>query len=148
VTPSVLTASRRYKFSASHRLHSPALSDDANRELFGKCNRPFGHGHNYEVEVIVRGEIDPASGRVVDLARLDELVLRSIVARYDHRYLNEELPEFQTEVPTTENLGRQIEKRLAEQWPFEKPALEGIRIFETDRNRVEVQHHESPKITQ
>jgi 6-pyruvoyltetrahydropterin/6-carboxytetrahydropterin synthase len=140
----LITASRRYKFSASHRLHSPLLSAEENRELFGKCNNPFGHGHNYEVEVSVRGEIDAESGQVVDLARLDQLVLDLIIERYDHRYLNEELPEFKTEVPTTENLGRQIERRLAEQWPFAKPALEGIRIFETGRNMIEVKHQYNP----
>lgn len=145
MNPVLVTASRRYKFSASHRLHSPLLSDEENRELFGKCNNPFGHGHNYEVEVSVRGEIDPQSGRVVDMASLDRLVLRLIVDRYDHRYLNEELSEFRTEIPTTENVGRQIEKRLAEAWPFVHPALEGIRVFETERNMIEVEHCQADK---
>ncbi len=140
MTPVGISASRRYKFSASHRLHSSALSAAENRELFGKCNNPFGHGHNYEVEVTVRGEIDRPSGRVVDLARLDELVIGLIVDRYDHRYLNDELPEFKMEIPTTENLGRQIEKRLSEAWPFAQPVLERIRIFETERNMIEVEH--------
>ena len=140
----MILVSRRYKFSASHRLQSCLFSEQENREVFGKCNNPFGHGHNYEIEVSVRGEIDPGSGRVVDLARLDNLVTSTIVERYDHRYLNEELPEFKTEIPTTENLGRQIEKRLAEAWPSSfpgaRPALARIRIFETERNMIEVDH--------
>ncbi len=134
----MITLSRRYRFSASHRLHVPSLSEEENQELFGKCNNPFGHGHNYEIEVSVTGKIDPASGRVVDLNGLDALVGRTIIARYDHRYLNEELPEFATEVPTTENLGRQIEQRLASAWPSSFPPLEGIRIFETERNIFEI----------
>jgi len=82
----LILVSRRYKFSASHRLQSFLFSEQENREVFGKCNNPFGHGHNYEIEVSVRGEIDPGSGRVVDLARLDNLVTSTIVERYDHRY--------------------------------------------------------------
>jgi 6-pyruvoyltetrahydropterin/6-carboxytetrahydropterin synthase len=134
------TVSRRYEFSASHRLHSPTLSEKENDALFGKCNNPFGHGHNYEMEVSVRGDIDPASGRVVDPAHLDDLVRRSILQRYDHRNLNEELPEFATEIPTTENLGRQIEMRLAAAWPSGFPALQRIRIFETERNIIQIEH--------
>jgi 6-pyruvoyltetrahydropterin/6-carboxytetrahydropterin synthase len=134
------TVSRRYEFSASHRLHSPTLSEKENDALFGKCNNPFGHGHNYEMEVSVRGDIDPASGRVVDPSHLDDLVRRSILQRYDHRNLNEELPEFATEIPTTENLGRQIEMRLAAAWPSGFPALQRIRIFETERNIIQIEH--------
>ena len=136
----MITVNRRYRFSASHKLHSNLFSAEKNRELFGKCNNPFGHGHNYEIEVSVRGEIDPTSGRVVDLARLDRLVDETIIRRYDHRNLNQELPEFETEIPTTENLARHIERRLAEAWPstFHPASLQRIRIFETERNIIQL----------
>ncbi len=138
----MITVNRRYRFSASHRLHVPSLDEGANDELFGKCNNPFGHGHNYEFEVSVEGPIDARTGRAVDLDALDALVARAVVARYDHRYLNAELPEFAEEVPTTENLGVQIERRLAAEWasvfPSGKPGLRRIRIFETERNIIDI----------
>jgi 6-pyruvoyltetrahydropterin/6-carboxytetrahydropterin synthase len=130
----LILVNRRYRFSASHRLHVDAFDDATNDEIFGKCNNPFGHGHNYELEVTVHGEIDPVTGRAVRLDRLDELVGRSVIDRYDHRYLNEELPEFARTVATTENLGKEIIRRLREAWPAEFPHLERIRIFETPRN--------------
>lgn len=140
----MITISRRYKFSASHRLHSPTFSEAENVDVFGKCNNPFGHGHNYEIEVSVRGEIDGPSGRLVDLARLDDLVNRTVIRRYDHRYLNEELPEFETAIPTTENLGREVDRLLGSAWPAAfpsgRPTLERIRIFETERNMIDVEH--------
>jgi 6-pyruvoyltetrahydropterin/6-carboxytetrahydropterin synthase len=138
----MVTLNRRYKFCASHRLHVSDFGEDRNRELFGKCNNPFGHGHNYEIEISVEGPIEPRTGRVVDPSRLDDFVQRTIVNRYDHRYLNEELPEFGQTVPTTENLGRQIEFLLREGWPaaFQngEPRLTRIRIFETERNSFEL----------
>ena len=112
----MITVSRLYKFSASHRLHVDAFDEARNDELFGKCNNPYGHGHNYEVEVSVDGEIDPRTGRAVNLFALDELVSRAVVRRYGYRYLNEELPEFAREVPTTENLGVAIRQQLEDQW--------------------------------
>jgi 6-pyruvoyltetrahydropterin/6-carboxytetrahydropterin synthase len=138
----VITVSRRYKFSASHRLHVAEFDEARNDELFGKCNNPFGHGHNYEVEVSVEGAIDPNTGRAVNLFALDELVSRAVVQRYGHRYLNEELPEFERVVPTTENLGVAIRHQLQEQWPAAfptgTPRLGRIRIFETERNIIEI----------
>lgn len=133
---------RRYQFSASHRLHSPVLSEDANQELYGKCNNPYGHGHNYEVEVTVRGPVDERTGRVVDLQDLDNLVDRQVTSAMEHRNLNEEVPEFQQLVPTTENLSLIIERRLQQAWqaafPEGAPALDRIRIYETPRNIFEV----------
>ena len=138
----MITVNRKYRFCASHRLHVPSLGEEENAELFGKCNNPFGHGHNYEIELSVEGPIEQASGRAVDPAALDDLVHRTIISRYDHRYLNEELPEFATEVPTTENLARQIELRLNQAWgnvfPGAWPRLRGIRIFETSNNIFEI----------
>ena len=94
---------RRYLFSASHRLHNDRFSEGENRELYGKCNNPFGHGHNYTVEVTVSGQVDSRTGMVCNLVDLDECVRLAILDRYDHQNLNC-LPEFKDKVPTTENL--------------------------------------------
>jgi 6-pyruvoyltetrahydropterin/6-carboxytetrahydropterin synthase len=138
----MIRLSRRYRFSASHRLHSKALTDAENLEIFGKCNNPHGHGHNYEVELTVCGPVDPVTGRVVDLGLLDELAERQIVAPFRHRNLNEEIAVFRTAVPTTENLGLEMDRRLRAAWPEtfgnEGPRLEKIRIWETERNICEI----------
>ena len=132
---------RRYGFSASHRLHSGALSAEDNRLLYGKCNNPFGHGHNYVVEVSVRGPAD-GTGRTVDIAVLDELVAREVVRPFDHHNLNRDVAAFASVVPTSENLGYEVCRRLKRNWkqmfPGEWPKLEGIRIGETARNIFEV----------
>src|ERR1700733_2107316 len=94
---------RRYMFSASHRLHNDAMSDVENTATYGKCNNPFGHGHNYHLEVTVSGRVDPATGMVCNLADLDGFVCREILARFDLENLNTH-PEFSQAVPTTENL--------------------------------------------
>jgi len=134
--------SRRYGFAASHRLHSAALTVEENRETYGKCNNPYGHGHNYEVELTVRGTVDPVTGRVVDLALLDDLAEKQFLAPFRHRNLNEEVAAFRTTVPTTENLGLEVDRRLREAWPavFPRggPQLEMVRIRETDRNICEI----------
>ncbi len=109
--------SRRYEFAASHRLHSPALTDEENRETYGKCDNPHGHGHNYEVELTVCGTVDPVTGRVVDPALLDDLAEKQFLAPFRYRNLNEELAVFRTVVPTTENLGLEVDRRLREAWP-------------------------------
>src|SRR5271154_1403409 len=104
--------SRRYHFSASHRLHRGAYSEEQNRATYGKCNNPHGHGHNYIVEVTAGGQVDPETGMVCDMVKLDEAVRKNIVARFDHTNLN--LDEgFRNLVPTTENLCIAIHKRLA-----------------------------------
>ena len=133
---------RRYEFAASHRLHSTELSEEENRRLYGKCNNPYGHGHNYVVEVSVRGPLDGATGRAVDLPALDGLVGREVLTPFGHRNLNQEVAAFQTVVPTSENLGFEICRRLKRNWkqvfPGEWPKLEKIRIGETPRNIFEV----------
>ena len=133
---------RRYQFAASHRLDAPQLSAEENRKLYGKCNNPFGHGHNYVVEVSARGPLDPATGRAVDTGALDALVGRQVLEAFDHRNLNTEVAAFQTLVPTSENLGVEIFRRLEERWskvfPGEWPKLEKVRIAETPRNIFEV----------
>jgi 6-pyruvoyltetrahydropterin/6-carboxytetrahydropterin synthase len=137
---------RRYRFSASHRLHAVQLNAAENRVLYGKCNNPFGHGHNYVIAVSVRGPLDPDTGRAVDTGRLDELVSRQVLEPFDHRNLNAEVAAFGTVVPTSENLGVEICRRLKQHWkevfPGDWPKLEKIRIEETPRNIFEVGAHE------
>jgi 6-pyruvoyltetrahydropterin/6-carboxytetrahydropterin synthase len=141
----VFRVTRRYPFAASHRLHSPQLSEEQNRSLYGKCNNPFGHGHNYVVEVSARGPLD-AAGRAVDTAALDRLVSQHVLLPFDHRNLNAEAAVFQDAVPTTENLAREICRRLKRHWiaafPGEWPKLEKIRIAETARNIFEIRADE------
>jgi len=138
----VIRVTRRYAFSASHRLHAADLPEDENRRLYGKCNNPFGHGHNYVLEVSVRGPVDPRSGRAVDPAALDRLVGERVIREFDHKNLNEQIQEFERVVPTTENLGLLIHQRLKQTWhtefPEDLPALEKVRIAETERNIFEV----------
>ncbi|MGD0873066.1 MAG: 6-carboxytetrahydropterin synthase, partial [Bryobacteraceae bacterium] len=95
---------RRYRFAASHRLHSARLSDDENQRLYGECNNPYGHGHNYEVEVSARGPLD-ASGRAIDTKRLDELVQRQVLEPFGHRNLNADVNSFARVVPTSRSEG-------------------------------------------
>jgi 6-pyruvoyltetrahydropterin/6-carboxytetrahydropterin synthase len=138
---------RRYRFAASHRLHTPRLTEEENHELYGKCNNPYGHGHNYEVEVSVAGPVDPATGRAVDIARLDAFVKAEVLDVFDRRNLNVEIPQFVDVVPTSENLALELDRRLRAQWhvnfPGSWPRLEKIRIAETERNIFEVSTHET-----
>jgi 6-pyruvoyltetrahydropterin/6-carboxytetrahydropterin synthase len=133
---------RRYRFSASHRLHAEQLSAERNREVFGKCNNPFGHGHDYVMEITLAGELDPAAGRLVPLDMLDHFIRRVWLDQVDRRNLNLDLAEFAALVPTTENLALVAARRLAEAWPHwfgARPArLEKVRIWETPRNIFEV----------
>src|SRR5271170_5413438 len=125
---------RRYRFAASHRLHSPDLSEEENCRIYGKCNNPYGHGHNYEVEVLVSGDIDPATGMIANLADLDGFVEREVLEPFDHRSLNEEVPAFRESVPTTENLCIEIFRRLRS---FPQAKLERVRVEETSNNSFE-----------
>jgi 6-pyruvoyltetrahydropterin/6-carboxytetrahydropterin synthase len=125
---------RQYRFAASHRLHNEKLSADENRRLYGKCNSPYGHGHNYVLELTLTGPVDPATGMIANLGELDPFVQSRVVDAFDHKYLNEELPEFERAVPTTENLAREIFRRL-ESFPSAK--LERVRIEETSKNSFE-----------
>lgn len=129
-----LHLTRRYRFSASHRLHSPRLSEDENWQVYGKCNNPHGHGHNYVVEVAVAGPVDPATGMVANLADLDAFVEREVIEPMDHRNLNEEIAAFRERVPTTENLCVEIFRRLR---PFPHARLTRVRLEETGLNSFE-----------
>ena len=137
---------RRYQFAASHRLNSAQLSEAENRRIYGKCNYPYGHGHNYVIEVSAQGPLDSVTGRAVDIAVLDELVKRQVLGPFDHRNLNAEVEAFAREVPTSENLGFEICRRLKRSWkevfPGEWPKLEKVRIGETPRYIFEVTAYE------
>lgn len=137
----MIRLTRRYRFSASHRLHSPAFSEEQNRAAFGKCANPYGHGHNYGLEVSVKGPLDLRLGRVVDVSALDGVVHAAVVQPMDHRDLNTEVAEFADGfVPTTENLSLVIRDRLNAVWPSNFPKLDRIRIFETRKNTFEIQN--------
>lgn len=131
---------RRYRFAASHRLHAPALSEEQNRRLYGKCNNAYGHGHDYVLEVTVEGPVD-ASGQVADRAALDGLIQKHVLDCMDHRNLNADVAEFAERVPTTENLASVIEKRLGDHWTL-RARLARLRISETDRNAFELAAHD------
>lgn len=125
---------RRYRFSASHRLHSPALSSEENATTYGKCNNPHGHGHNYAVEVTVSGPVDEKTGMVCNLVDLDDAVRKQVLDRFDLQNLNL-TEEFARQVPTTENLCHAIYDILRR--TFHHAHLEKVRIEETMLNSFE-----------
>jgi 6-pyruvoyltetrahydropterin/6-carboxytetrahydropterin synthase len=125
---------RRYKFSASHRLHSPQLSDEQNRATYGKCNNPHGHGHNYKVEVTVSGEPNPETGMVCNLADLDAFAEQVLMPQFELSNLNQ-LEAFRNQVPTTENLSRELFHLFDRQFRLAK--VERIRVEETMMNSFE-----------
>jgi 6-pyruvoyltetrahydropterin/6-carboxytetrahydropterin synthase len=126
---------RRVHFNAAHRLYNPRFSDVENERIFGVCNNPNFHGHNYDLEVSVEGEVDPATGYVFDIQRLKELVTEHLVRHLDHKNLNLDVPWFADLNPTAENI-------VAICWRVLEPALrpaalKRIRLWETDRNYVD-----------
>jgi len=125
---------RRYSFAASHRLHSLQLSDEENQRIYGKCNNPYGHGHNYFIEVTLSGPVEPSTGMIADLGELDQFVAREVIEPFDHTYLNKDVPAFRERVPTTENLCIEIFDRLK---AFPGARLVRIRLEETGRNSFE-----------
>lgn len=122
-------------FNAAHRLHNPARSDEWNRETFGKCNSPHGHGHNYRLEVCVAGEPDPDTGYVIDLAVLKRIVHERVVDHVDHRHLNVEVDFLAGIMPSTENLAVAIWNQLANSLPGGR--LVSVRLWETENNVAE-----------
>ena len=129
-----LELGRRYRFSASHRLHTAHLTEEENRRVFGKCSNPYGHGHNYVIEVSLSGDVDPATGMIANLADLDAFVARQVLDDFDHKSLNEDVPAFRDKVPTTENVCIEIFRRLKS---FPEAKLERIRVEETGKNSFE-----------
>ncbi len=132
---------RRYRFSAGHRLHNEALGAEENRRLYGKCNNPNGHGHNYVLEVTVAGPIDPTTGMAHDLATLDEVVEHEVLERFDHKSLNLDVESFRQRVPTTENLCIEIFQLLRGKFNqggrLPSARLARVRLEETDLNFFE-----------
>ncbi len=130
---------RVYRFSASHRLHAQSLSEEQNQALYGKCNNPYGHGHDYVLHVTVSGEPDPVTGRIVSPAHLDRYVQERILRVFDHRDMNTDVPDFDG-VPTTENLARDLARRLQGGWKenFGTAVLHRVFIQETPRNTFEL----------
>jgi len=120
---------RKIEFSSSHLYHNPAMSPEENRRIFGKCNNPHGHGHNYVLEVTVVGEPDEKTGMIMDLQELKGILQREVTERMDHRFLNYEVPELKGKIPTTETVAMTIWNLLE---PKIGPArLYRVRLYET-----------------
>ncbi len=126
---------RRYRFSAAHVLARRDWTPERNRAVYGKCAHPTGHGHNYSLEVTVRGEVDPETGRLVPLDRLDALVKARVLDALDQRWLDREVPEFEREVPTAENIARFVWRALKGE--ISPGTLHRVRLMETENNYVE-----------
>ena len=126
---------RRVHFNATHRLHNPARSEEWNRETFGPCNNPNYHGHNYELDLEVEGEIDPETGYVLDVGILKRLADETIVAELDHRNLNLDVAWFSDRLPSAENIAVFCWDRLAPRLP--RGRLRRVRLWETPRNYVD-----------
>lgn len=131
---STVTVTRRVHFNAAHRLHNPSLSDEENRRIFGPCNNPNYHGHNYELEISVEGAIDPRTGYVVDLSAVKRVAEERVLALLDHRNLNLDVPALDGVIPTTENLVVTIWGMLEGHLPGR---LVKLVLWETPRNRAE-----------
>lgn len=131
----IATICRKAHFNAAHRLHNPDWSDEKNIEVFGKCNSPFFHGHNFELEVRIRGEVDQDTGFVMDLAILGRLIKTEIEERFDHKNLNEDCPEFYALQPSTENFVKIIYGLLKPR--LEESQLLHITLHETQKNSAE-----------
>jgi len=130
-----ITVFRKAHFNAAHRLHNPNWSDDKNQEIFGKCNNPNYHGHNYQLEVSVRGEIDPETGYVIDMKVLKDLIKEHVEDRYDHKNLNLDTEDFKNLNPTAENIAAVIWNTLRAVISSELELK--VRLYETERNFVE-----------
>ena len=130
---------RKYEFAAAHRLHAPTLSEDENTARYGKCNNPRGHGHNYGLEVTIEGAPDVASGVLVAPHEMDALVETEIFERFDHKHLNEDCPEIESLIPTSENLARVIFDILAPKIKTDSRRLAKIGLHETQKNYFEVE---------
>ena len=136
----MMYVTRREQFAASHRLHNPAWSDERNAAVFGKCNNPAGHGHNYVLEVTVAGDIDPDTGYVVDLKQLKDVIRERVMDTMDHKNLNVDVEALAGVIPTAENIARAI-------WRLLEPAIPGGRLYrivlrETENNTVEYRGEE------
>jgi 6-pyruvoyltetrahydropterin/6-carboxytetrahydropterin synthase len=138
----MISTTRRYHFPASHRLHSPFLSEVENARLYGKCNNQFGHGHDYILELTVTGELDAVSGLLLPLALLDRFVAEKVLRLFAYRNINVDVPQFANLVPTTENVVRVIADLVSQHWAQSfgdlKIHVSKLHIQETDRNAFEM----------
>lgn len=135
----MINLTRAYHFSASHRLHSPQLSEAENEHVYGKCNHPFGHGHNYRLEITAAGTVAPETGTLISLERLDQLVESRVLRLFSHRNMNADIPQFATLVPTTENVAVVVADLLKANWPPDISArLHRVRVEETGRNAFDL----------
>ena len=137
----IVSITRRLHFSAAHRVHNPSLSDEENARLFGKCNNPNWHGHNYTLDVSVTGPVDPRTGYVMDLSAIRDVVMREVIDKVDHRNLNLDVDFLQGIIPTTENI-------IVACWRVLEPALRParltrLRLRETEHNHVEYDGRET-----
>lgn len=121
---------RRCEFSASHYYHNPEFTPEENQRIFGKCSNLNGHGHNYTLEVTVKGDIDASTGFVVDLKQLKDILNREVIDALDHRHLNKEVPEFARAIPTSENIAIAVWQRLQDK--LQKAKLHRVRLYETN----------------
>lgn len=127
---------RVFRFSASHRYHDPALSEEENRCLFGACANPYGHGHNYRLEISVCGPVEPRTGMLCDLPSLEELVQREVLDRYDYRHLSYEVDDFRGSQPTTEQIALAVWRRLDGR--LGRVRLHRVRVWESEELYAEV----------
>ena len=137
-----ISLGRRYRFAASHRLHSEKLSEQDNQRVYGKCNNPYGHGHNYVVEIVVSGPVDASTGMIVNLGDLDGFVEREVIAAFDHKSLNRDVAAFRDKVPTTEHVCVEIFERVKR---FPQAKLRRVRVEETSNNAFEYSGEECEK---
>lgn len=128
---------KRVEFSASHVCRNERLSDEENLALFGAASNPHGHGHNYLLDVTLDGAPDPVTGMVMDLKELKEILNREVMDRFDHRFLNREVPPFDRVIPTAENIAMEIWQRVAKAMPSGQARLHSVRLYETSDLYVE-----------
>ena len=132
----MIRLSQKFEFSAAHRLHNPALSDEQNRATFGKCNNPHGHGHNYELQFTLVGE-PTDRGVLVDVPAFERIVSETVIDRFDHRHLNTELPEFRELIPSVENIAMVIYQLLRPAFERERARLASVTVWETPKTWCE-----------
>ncbi len=136
----MMYVTRREHFSSGHRLFNPDWSDDRNQDVFGKCNNPAGHGHNYYLEVTVAGDVDRETGYVVDLKQLKEVIISRVIAKVDHRNLNVDVDFLRGVIPTAENIAIGIWNQLVDHIP--QGRLFQVRLYETEKNFVDYRGEE------
>jgi len=130
----MIYVTKRVTFSAAHRLYNPNFSDEENAKVFGLCNNILGHGHNYDLEVTVRGDIHPETGMVIDLTRLKEILMKEIIEKVDHKHLNYDVPFLKNVIPTAENLAVKFWEILEDK--INDGELYEIKLYESRNNSV------------